>query len=132
MRRSETTRGFTLVEILVVLILMGLAAGIVAPALLPPLSGGLDLGRLTHRTQEIAARRAETLRLGIDATGAWRITAVSGEPGDPLAAGRLDSYAGPAARVVVSPLGTCGFDQTSAAAARSFSLDPLTCELIEP
>lgn len=125
--------GFTLVEILVVLILMGIAVGLVAPAFLPPRRAEESaLAALIRRAQDIAAARGETVYLGIAASGDWRLDAGSAASAQALASGTLDGYDGPRAILVVSTLGTCGFDVRSSEAARAIPLDPLTCEVVAP
>jgi prepilin-type N-terminal cleavage/methylation domain-containing protein len=126
-------RGFTLVEILVVLILMGLLAGLVGPAFLPPRrppeSG---LATLVRRAQDIAAQRGETVFLALAAGGAWRMDGAASLEAGAIATGRLDGYAAPAGTLVVSAVGTCAWDVRSTAAAQAVPLDPLTCTLPAP
>ena len=50
----------------------------------------------------------------------------------PLATGRLQPFLTAAVTLMVSPLGSCGFDVRSAAAVDTKVLDPLTCELRAP
>lgn len=125
--------GFTLVELLVVLILMGVAVGLVAPAFLPPRrTEESALAALIRRAQDIAAARGETVTLGIAASGDWRLDGTSAGSAQALATGTLDGYDGPRAILVVSALGTCGFDVRSSDAALAIPIDPLTCELVTP
>src|SRR5947209_11990916 len=72
-RRSPARPGFTLVEMLVVLILMGLAAALVAPALLVPHHHASTLNDVVAGAREAAARRGEVLSLSIEPTGLWRL-----------------------------------------------------------
>jgi prepilin-type N-terminal cleavage/methylation domain-containing protein len=125
--------GFTLVEVLVVLILMGIAVGLVAPAFLPPRRDEESaLAALIRRAQDIAATRGETIYLGIAASGDWRFDAGSTASEQALATGTLEGYDGPRGILVVSALGTCGFDVRSSDAALAMPIDPLTCELVTP
>ncbi len=125
--------GFTLIEVIVVLVVMGIAVGLVAPAFFPPRrDDGLPLGALIRRTQDIAASRGETIYLSIASSGDWRLDGGSTVSERALATGTLDGFDGPHAVLVVSPLGTCGFDVRSSEAARVIPLDPLTCELVTP
>ena len=124
--------GFTLIELIVVLVIMVMAAGIVAPALMTrqPESAPA-LTALIGRAQDIAAGREETVYLGISASGNWRLDA-GGTETQPLATGDLPGYQGPRATLLVSPLGTCGFDVHSSDAARRIPIDPLTCQVVSP
>jgi prepilin-type N-terminal cleavage/methylation domain-containing protein len=122
--------GFTLVELLVVLVVMGLMVGLVAPAFVPrPEPDDRDsLAPALRFAREAALRRSEVAYLRIEPSGAWRVEAASSREGAPLAGGHLASYHGGAATLVVSPIGTCGFDARSAADP-GFVVDPLTCEV---
>jgi prepilin-type N-terminal cleavage/methylation domain-containing protein len=130
---SAKRRGFTLLEILVVLILMGIAAGLVIPVLLPP--RGLDaspLSELVRSARQTAARRGETLYVTMSASGQWRFDGAASLDQGPLATGALDDYQAPGGTLVVSPIGTCAFDVRSGAAAQAIPLDHLTCEVRSP
>src|SRR3989442_14842909 len=63
--------GFTLIEILVVLILMGLAAALVAPALIAPRREP-DLKALLGRARDAAARRGGGEYLQVEPRGERR------------------------------------------------------------
>lgn len=122
--------GFTLVEAIVVLFLISLAAALVAPALFRAYrSEESPLGPLVADARDAAARRAEVLYLHVSADGSWRLRgAASPEQGD-LAAGRLSGFQGPPFALVISPIGMCSLDARSGAAAPPVRLDPLTCEV---
>jgi len=135
MRTHDATRtaGFTLLELLVVLILMALAAGFVAPALIVPAEADrAPLIALLQTTRETAVQRGETLRLGIGSSGRWRLDGTSALEVEPIATGVLPNYDGPPATLVVSPLGMCAFDVLSDRAFQNISLDPLTCTVQRP
>jgi prepilin-type N-terminal cleavage/methylation domain-containing protein len=123
--------GFTLVELLVVLVVMSLMVGLVAPAVIPrpaPDERG-SLAPVIEFAREAAVRRSEIVHLRIDASGAWRVDGTSSSADGPLATGRLEGYALGAATLVASPIGTCAFDARSARVAETLRLDPLTCEI---
>jgi prepilin-type N-terminal cleavage/methylation domain-containing protein len=122
--------GFTLVEMLVVLLLMSLSAVLVAPALFrPPKVAEPSLAPLLRTAREAAVRRAEVVYLHIVPGGEWHVRgAASPEQGD-LATGRLAGFPGPGLTLVFSPIGTCALDARSAHAAQALILEPLTCEL---
>lgn len=133
--RVRTSRcpasGMTLVELLVVLVLLGLGAAIVAPALLPSRPEEEPIATLLRDGRGLAMRRSETLRLVVEPEGAWEIRPAGGLDQAPLAAGRLADLSGPGFTLLFSPLGTCGLDAVSSAAVQ-LPLDPLTCELQLP
>jgi prepilin-type N-terminal cleavage/methylation domain-containing protein len=123
--------GFTLVEMLVVLVLLGMAAALAAPAvrsLRPPRP---VLSSLIPNSRDAAARRGETVYLRIMASGKWRMEGAS-SGASPLATGQVDPFPGLPLTIIVSPLGSCAFDLRSTRAARSIRLDPLTCKVDGP
>ena len=124
--------GFTLIEILVVLILMGLAAALVAPALLPHHHDQSALSALLASAREVAARRGEVVYLHIDPTGQWRMEAGANPLAGTLATGSVPPFLAASVTLMVSPLGSCAFDVRSAAAAGAVALDPLTCQIRSP
>ncbi len=127
------SRGFTLVELLVVLTLLGMAAALVGPALIArPPDEESATRRVVRGARELSARRGEAIRLRIDGGGAWRVEGTVTPSEGPLAAGHIEAYEGAPFTLIVSPLGTCGFDVRSLGAASRIALDPLTCELGQP
>ncbi len=123
--------GFTLIEMLVVLILMGLVAVLVVPALVPRHHQS-PLNALLVSAREVAARRGEVVYVHIDPTGDWRMEAGANPHQAALATGRVEPFFTAAVTLMVSPLGSCGFDVRSAAAVGADLLDPLTCEMRTP
>lgn len=130
----------TLLELLVVLLLLGLAASLVAPVLRLPAGrgargdGGGDrsledqaLGRAADAARGLALRRGESLVLAVAADGAWTVRPVVATARDtaPLLAGR--AAAGVPLRVIVSPVGTCVPDPTGAAAGPAVVWDAARC-----
>jgi prepilin-type N-terminal cleavage/methylation domain-containing protein len=132
MARFARACGFTLIEVLVVLALMGLAAGLVAPALLHARRQQPSLGLLIPTAREEAARRGEMVYLRIAGSGQWRMEGAASSAAGPFAAGHLEPFPGVPLTLIVSPIGTCAFDVPSAAAARVIRLDPLTCDITSP
>jgi prepilin-type N-terminal cleavage/methylation domain-containing protein len=127
------TSGFTLVEVLVVLVLLGMAAALVGPTLVArPPDEESGTRRVVRGALELSARRGEAIRLRVDPGGTWRVEGTVVPSEGPLAAGRIEAYEGAAFTLVLSPLGTCGFDVRSLAAASTIALDPLTCQLGGP
>lgn len=123
-------RGFTLIEMLVVLVLLALAAGLVAPALFPRGNDPKAFATLVGLARDAAVRRGEVMYLRMERSGVWRITGEASAVSGHLAAGRMSLAPLDAAfTLVISPLGSCAFDVQSTAAARVLVLDPLTCEV---
>ena len=126
--------GFTLIEVIVVLVVMVIAVGVVAPAFLPSPSEQAQpqLGRLLREARGAAVSRGETVYVRLGSSGEWVLEGAASLTGGAIARGSLGDYAGPAATIVVSPVGTCAFDVRSTAAWTVVTLDPLTCELVGP
>jgi prepilin-type N-terminal cleavage/methylation domain-containing protein len=128
----EMRRGFSLMELVVVLIVLALAAALAVPALTRRAERrGSELASLLLLSREAAARRGETVHLDIAPSGAWTITGAASGGDGPIRAGRVDSFPGLPLTLIVSPVGTCGFDARSAKAASVIRLDPLSCTLLD-
>jgi prepilin-type N-terminal cleavage/methylation domain-containing protein len=124
--------GYTLIEMLVVLVIMGLAAGLVAPMLLRPTTYDRQrqLTAVVQAARTTAATRGEVIYVRIEPTGEWHMEggglAVEGD----VARGRMDRLSTAPLTLIVSPIGSCSFDvRSTAAAAAIVKLDPLICEL---
>lgn len=115
-------RGVTLIEVVVVLALLGVAAALAGPVLARPRAEG-DAAEAVARARALALRRAETVRFAMDADGAWRAQRWEGARDEaPLLAGRARAGArAPSLRI--TPLGACLL--TDAGDARAW--DPLAC-----
>jgi type II secretion system protein H len=127
---SVLRRGFTLVEILVVLILMGLMAGLVAPSIIgtgqsdDPVS---ELRELVRSASAAAVKQGEVVQLSLASTGQWELVGTASSPPDEIASGQLKS-SGPAMTLLFSPLGTCAPDLRSEEAVVALILDPIMCD----
>src|SRR2546426_9743942 len=108
--------GFTLIEILVVLILMGLVAVLVAPALFPRHHDQSALNALLVSAREVAARRGEVVYLHIDPTGEWRMGGGAEPRQSPPAPGRVPRVFTAAVTLMGAPPGGRGFDRPGPAA----------------
>jgi prepilin-type N-terminal cleavage/methylation domain-containing protein len=116
------TRGFTLLEIVVTLVLLSIAAAIVAPAFRTARTPDENLRALLASTRETAVRRAQTVVLHVDDRGAWRIVA----SGDTAAIGSGRFTDGTRdLRIRVNPLGAC----FSEGASGAVSLDAVACAI---
>lgn len=114
--------GFTLLEVIVILALMAVAAAVVAPAFRQPDRPNDDLRAIVAGARELAVRRAEALVLHVDNRGAWRLTPASDTTA--VSSGVLDR-AGQAARIRVTPLGACFNEAQSLGAAVDW--DAISC-----
>jgi prepilin-type N-terminal cleavage/methylation domain-containing protein len=115
-------RAFTLVEILVVLVLLGIAAAIVAPALIPPARPEATIATVLDATRRVAIRRAESVTVRVATTGAWQVTGDASPAAGTLLAGTLGSPIPASVIVHVSPLGICTVDGPAGA-----PVDALRC-----
>ena len=116
------TRGFTLLEIVVTLVLLSIVAAIVAPAFRTERTPDESLRSILAASRETAVRRAQTLLLHVDERGAWRIVA----PGDTAAIGSGRFTDGTRdLRIRVNPLGACFNEGASGAVA----LDAVACAI---
>jgi hypothetical protein len=119
-------------ELLVVLLLIGLAAAVVAPAIRAPTTLRRPLGQVVLAAREAAARRGELIYLRIDPSGQWRIEGAASAPQHVIAAGRIAPVRGLPMALILSPIGTCAADVRTAASGTAVTLDPLTCEVDAP
>ena len=119
--------GYTLLEVIVVLVLLTIAAAVVAPSLYPPrLNDPASLGSVIGRGREAAVRRGELVRLHIGGTGFWQLSA--GSTPETLMAGRLQGTTEGSIDLVFSPLGSCGA-APEVPPQIAAEIDPLTCEM---
>jgi prepilin-type N-terminal cleavage/methylation domain-containing protein len=127
--------GFTLIELIVVLAIMALAAAVVLPALSRARTGP-TVQSVIESARDAAARRGEIVYLRIEPSGAWHVSGGgsrldSSREGDD-AAGHITPLAPAPVTLLVAPSGSCAFDVRSTAAARGLTLDPLACTLTVP
>jgi hypothetical protein len=52
-------------------------------------------------------------------------------PDGPIRSGQVDPFPGLPLTLIVSPVGSCGFDARSSEAASVIRLDPLACTLLD-
>jgi prepilin-type N-terminal cleavage/methylation domain-containing protein len=122
------TNGYTLIEVIVVLVLMALAAALVAPAFVTPHRPEAAIMTLIGQARALAIRRAEAMELRIEVSGAWRLDGGASQQAGPVATGAISPAPAAALTLVFSPLGSCASDVATASAAEPLHLDPLTCE----
>lgn len=123
-------RAVTLLELLVVLVLLGLSAAVVMPALRLPVTAGPDSPLVRART--VAVRRGEAVRLEIDRDGGWTVRPATDRGGALLLSGSgttSGSMTTPVS-IVITALGTCLPE--SAAAPGAAPWDPVRCAVTTP
>ena len=128
MNRHRRT-GFTLIEMIVVLAVMGLAAMLVLPALRTAGRGDSGLQTIVTAARAAAAHRGELIYLRIESDGAWHMEGGGSPLEGELTGGRITPLATVPLTLIVSPVGSCAFDVRSAAGAPPVLRDPLTCEI---
>ena len=128
--RNDTSRsliarpGFTLLEVLVVLILLGVGFGLAVPAFVTPQDGATDgVQRILSTARRAAVRRAEAITVSIGPTGDWTID--NGDRAASPETGTLDWEPGAQVRVRVSPLGACVLDSNDG----SLLIDAVSCRI---
>lgn len=121
--------GYTLLEVIVVLVLLGVAGTVVAPSLRSPRpEQSSSLRAVVGSVREAAVRRGEIVRLRIDRSGAWHASAGRPPQTELLMSGQL-SDPGEAADLLLSPLGTCAPTPEALPTHSWAAFDPLTCEI---
>ena len=125
--KGNMSRGYTLLEVIVVLVLLGLAASVVAPALIAPRDRGTAITGVIAEARALAIRRAEALELRIEPSGAWRLDGVASAQAGALVTGTIAPAPRVAITLLFSPLGSCAPDVVTTVAP-VMRLDPLTCE----
>jgi prepilin-type N-terminal cleavage/methylation domain-containing protein len=120
-------RGFTLIEMLVVLAIMGLAAVMVVPALTRQFRAESSFQTVLASARDQAAARGEVIYLRIDPSGQWHTEGGGSTLEGDVTRGRIAPLATAAVTLIVSPTGSCAFDVRSAGAAHFIPLDPLSC-----
>lgn len=119
-------RAYTLLELLVVLVLLGLSAAVVLPRLRLP-SGATAHRTTIERARAVAVRRGEPVRLSWTDGGDWTVRATADTSGVTLLSGTdgaLSATVG-ARSLVISALGACLPEGTATTAAPAW--DPARC-----
>lgn len=132
LRTRDVSKGYTLIEMIVVLVIMGLAAALVAPTIFrsPAYDRQRQLTTLISVARDAAAKRGEVIYTSIQPNGAWTMEGGGLPLEGELTHGRMDPLSTAPLTLIVSPVGSCSFDvRSTAAAAAAVRLDPLTCDI---
>lgn len=123
-------RAVTLLELLVVLVLLGLSAAVVLPALRLPAASAPESALM--RARALAVHRGEAVRLETSHDGRWQVVATADTERLVLLAGsQSDGVAtAPLRSVVISALGTCLPEGPWAAGTGLW--DPVRCVVTPP
>lgn len=129
MRHTHQPRhAFTLIEMIVVLAIMGIALAVVGPALIFP-ENRSSLEQVMSDSRTAAIRRSEQVTLSVEKNGSWRMY-VSRSAANVLRSGQLnENIPGPVA-IEISPLGLCTLEAEKSVPA--VTLDPFSCTLALP
>ncbi len=127
MSSSMRGRGFTLVEVVVVLALIGVSLAVIGPSLILRRSEP-GISEVLTASRRAAIRRGESMALSIGTTGRWTTSPLRSR-GEPLLSGTLPGAAAIEADILVSPLGVCTVQRGRIAAQLSF--DPLACTVAD-
>jgi prepilin-type N-terminal cleavage/methylation domain-containing protein len=128
----RTRGGYTLLELIVVLAILSLAAAVTLPALLRPRIGTTSVQSVIESARDAAARRGETVYLRIESSGAWHMEGGGSPLESDNVTGRIAPISTAPLTILVAPAGSCAFDVRSTSAARALALDPLSCTLSIP
>lgn len=125
--------GYTLIEVVVVVVLLGLSAALAVPMLVSPRDGASGVERLIARARETALQRGEVVYLRVEPSGEWRmeaggVTERAGLAGS-LARGRIVPLANAPLTLRVAPTGSCAFDVRSFPAAAPLAVALPTCSI---
>ncbi len=124
---SRIRSAFTLLELLVVLGLMGLAMAVVAPSfVVRPPSAGEATRRVVASARRAAMRRAQTVDLEVAANGDWRASVAGRDSQEIILSGELPAISAGAVNLRISPLGVC-MTRAETSDTRPLVFDPLTC-----
>ena len=106
-RARASRRGFTLLELIVALVVMGIVAALVAPSLGTPRARGGELGQMLHAVRGAAIARAQTLSLTVRDDGAWTLTPLAPDDSMVVLRGQLDVSPSVLFRLRLTPVGAC-------------------------
>jgi len=127
-RRGTRPFGFTLLEVIVVLIIVGLGSALVTPAFLDRPSEEKDeLQTVIDAARHLAIQNASTVTLSFTADGRWTAEESNGRGLADMSGGTLTGGGTLPVRLLVSPLGGCALEAADAEPRLTF--DPVHCRL---
>jgi prepilin-type N-terminal cleavage/methylation domain-containing protein len=128
--RRTPRAGYTLIELIVVLALMGLAAALVIPVFRAHGPSTSDMQAIVTSARAAAATRGEIIYVRFEPTGDWHMVGGGSTLEGDVMGGRIRPIANVPLTLIVSPAGSCAFDVRSAAlGANTIRLDALTCQI---
>lgn len=98
--------GVTLLELVVVLVVLGLVAGLTAPVFFGSAAPPETTETLVAAARASAIARAQALRLEVATSGAWRLWSPD-RPGEAVARGQLPAALPDMIELELTPLGGC-------------------------
>lgn len=99
--------GFTLLELIVALVVMGVISALVAPSLGAPRERGGELGQVLQAVRGAAIARAQTLSLTVGDDGAWTLTPLAPDDSMVVLRGQLDAPPSAGFRLQLTAVGAC-------------------------
>ncbi|HEX2723640.1 MAG TPA: type II secretion system protein [Gemmatimonadaceae bacterium] len=115
------SRAFTLIEMVVVLVLIGIAVAVVGPSLIFPLPEA-GISTVLTSSRRAALRRGQSMRVTISADGRWQSSPFDSR-NERLLSGSIP-YSGGDIEIAISPLGVCTVQHGLLPGG---PFDPLTC-----
>ena len=120
-------RGLTLLEILVVLVLLGLAFALAAPSFFTTRAPDAGVQRVVDTARQAAVRRAEALTLTLHPDGQWQVERTDGSSRQPVSSGTFGRAHASSLQIRISPLGACMLVESTP--LPPFVIDPVRCRL---
>ncbi|MEO6444473.1 MAG: prepilin-type N-terminal cleavage/methylation domain-containing protein [Gemmatimonadaceae bacterium] len=106
-RERRLPAGFTLFELVVALVVMGIAAALVMPSLSVPRPESAGLRSVLPHVRGVAIARAQTLAFSVAADGAWTLAPRPPDDSVVFERGRLDPVPSSGFELTLTPVGAC-------------------------
>lgn len=105
--RGRSRFGFTLFELIVAMVVMGLVAAFAMPSLETPARDAGALSSVIPRARGAAIARAQTLVLTVTGQGGWTLTPLPPDDSVIVLRGQLDTSPTVGFRLRLTPVGAC-------------------------